>query len=320
MTYTATTFGITYTVRNKTYTLDGYDATTGLTINMVNMSGWGLPAITPIVNRGAQQDGDTQVGYRLDARTFTLSLFVDNDNYFDYLRCRETLASMFAPSMSKGTIALTYTATNGGITQTIRRSIDGYIVGGLSFDDDVSNGWFVLANVQFRADDPTFYDPTPNSVTATATITGDATPIPKTYPVPYGSDVINQQTVVNYSGSYSTYPIITINTGLHGFTSMTITNLTTGKSLSFANLDANNIYTVDLRYGFKTIVDQNGNNAFEKVVAGSNLASFNIADSRTVNDGINVIYVDAILGNPSIPTVGSGESVVISYFNRYSGI
>lgn len=316
MTYSTTDFLITYTANGVTYTLNGYDATTGLTILYGGDAGWGLPPIQAIVERGALQNGDTPVDYRFDARTITLNLFVEAYNYIDHLAIREKLSKIFAVSNSEGVLNITYSYTPvpppgvSPLTYTFQRSIDVLVRGGLQFGSFEYNDYNVDATVELRASDPMWYDPNALGLQVTQTVAGTATPIPLIYPVTFGGLGINQTTTLAYNGTAVEYPMLTITVGdPSDITNLYIINETTGKTLYFPTLYAGRTYTVNLTYGYKTIVNDLGENSIGLLSVASNLATWAIDPSV----GENVITVQANTSN-------STSVVEMTYYVRYNTV
>ena len=163
-----------------------------------------------------------------------------------------------------------------------------------------------------RADDPTWYNPTQTTIAGTSAIVGTPTPIPRVYPVTYGaSGTINVNTSVTYSGTWNAYPNIV---AVGPLNSLIIQNTSTGDIITLtANIAAATTYIFDLRYGFKTVVDQLGANVLANISATSNLATFNLAPMPQVVGGINNISITATGGT-------SASSVTLTYNDRFIGV
>lgn len=308
MTYDSTNFLLTYTSGGVTYTINGYDATTGLTILYGGDAGWGLPPIQAIVERGALQNGDTPIDYRYDARTITLNLFVEAYNYVDHLRVREKLSSMFGVSNTEGTLNITYSSTTGGVTTTYSRSLDVLVRGGLQFGSFEYNDYNVDVTVELRASDPMWYDPNVITLQATQTVSGTPTPIPFLIATTFGGNGIGQVTTVAYTGTVIEYPKFTVTVGTSSdITNLYIVNVTTNKTLYFPILYTGRTYTIDLTYGYKTIVDDLGVNQVGLLGSGSSLATWAIDPSY----GTNTIAISASSSN-------SNSSIDMQYYIRYN--
>lgn len=308
MTYDSTNFLLTYTAGGVTYTLNGYDATTGLTILYGGDSGWGMPAIQAIIDRGALQNGDTPIDYRYDARTISLNLFVEAYNYVDHLRVREKLSNIFRVSNTEGTLTITYSTTVGIATTTYSRSLDVLVRGGLQFGSFEYNDYNVDATVELRASDPMWYDPNIVTVQATQTVSGTPTPIPFLIPTTFGGTSISQVTSLAYTGTVIEYPKFTITAGTPSdISNLYIVNVTTNKSLLFTTLYAGRTYTIDLTYGNKTIIDDLGVNRIGLLGSGSSLATWAIDPSY----GTNILAISSSVSN-------TNTTISMQYYIRYN--
>lgn len=311
MTYSATSFTLTYTVQGVTYTLSGYDATTGITFNFTGRDGWGLPSISRITKRGTQQNGDTNVDYRIDARTLSVYLFIECNNLVDYLRTCEVLGQIFRIGNDPGVLTASYTYTIAGTTTSYSRSIECYVDGGLDLGEQDYQDYNVATSVTFRASDPMWYDTTPVIVSISQSVTGTATPIPTLIPMTMGGASLNKTTNITYTGSAVEYPIITIVAGSNDLLGLNITNASTGKSLIFSTLSAERTYTIDLSYGKKTIVNDLGFNCIGLLSTSSNLNTWAI--DPNVSGGINIIAV-------SSSTANVGSVLTLTFYSRYTTI
>lgn len=311
MNYDSTTFSLTYTVNGITYNLDGLDSNTGIVFNYTGRSGFGLPPISRITKRGTQQNGDTNVDYRIEPRILSVYLFVECFNYVDYLRICEKIGLIFRIGNDAGVLTVTYSSTSGGITTSYSRSIDCYVDGGLEFSEQDYQDYNISTSVVFRASDPMWYDSTPVVVSISQSIRGTSTPIPFLVPMTMGGASLNKSTDITYVGSAIEYPIITIVAGSSDLTGLNITNLSTGKTLQFSTLTANRTYIVDLSYGIKTITDDLGFNCIGLMSASSNLNTWGI-DPNT-SGGINTISV-------SSSTANIASVLTLTFYNRYTSI
>lgn len=281
------TYSITYTARGVTYTLNGYDADHGLTLNYLGDQGFGLAPLHRITTRGPLQHGDSDIDFRLDPRVLQIPLMVKNESAspkFNSYDIRERLLSIFRPQDAG---FLTVQTSNGTLSKF--RSINVKVLGGLTFDVDPVD-YHVRTVVQLRADDPTWYD---NQQFNDITILG-----------------INFGLTYNLTntGNWLSFPQIQA-TG--PVTNLTITNTTTSQVLNIpGTISAGTSYYFDLRYGYKTIYtgpNQTGTNVIDKISATSNLATW------AIQPGVNNIVI-----------TGTGTSgatqVVTTWPNRYTGI
>lgn len=295
---------VTYTRGANTWNLNGYDATSGLTFHYLGDAGHGLTPFHLLTQRGAYQQGETTVDYRKDPRIINVPLFVYAENLEAQATIRDTLIKMFRPSNVSGT----FTITQG----TRTRSINVRTLGGLAFENREGDGPDVKTVVQLRADDPTWYDPAIQTINATPTVAGTAMPIPVLIPLTLGSSSIAATSTITYDGSADAYPTIT---AVGPITNLIITNNSTGDVISFlgSTIAAGRTYTINLAYGYKTVIDDLGANRYGEVTAGSTLATWRIAADPDVTGGVNSI---SISGTGATST----SAVTIQYTNHYDGI
>lgn len=298
-------YTLTYTIQGTTYTLNGYDAVSGLTFGYLGDLGFGMAPLHRITQRGPLQQGDSDVDFRLDPRVLQLPFIITATNITDHYLIRDKLLAIFSPSNVVG--VLTITRSDG-----TQRAIATKILGGLSLDVDAKSGYSVKTIVQMRADDPTWYNPAQNIIAGTPAILGTPTPIPRLYPVTYGaSGTISVNTAVTYTGTWNAYPNIV---AVGPLNSLIIQNTSTGDTITLtANIAAGTTYTFDLRYGYKTVVDQLGANQLANISATSNLATFNLAPMPQVIGGVNAIAITATGGT-------SASAVTLTYNDRFIGV
>ena len=298
-------YSITYTIQGTTYTLNSFDSASGLTFNYLGDLGFGMAPLHRITQRGPLQQGDSDVDFRLDPRVLQIPLLITGSSITEHYAIRDKLLAIFSPSNVVGTLTITRPDDS-------QRSIATKILGGLSMDVDAKSGYNVKTIVQMRADDPTWYNPLQNTISGTSIITGTPTPIPRIYPVTYGaSGTINVNTAVAYGGTWNSYPNIV---AVGPLNNLVIQNTSTGDTITLAaNIAALTTYTFDLRYGYKTVVDQLGANQLANITAASNLATFNLAPMPQVIGGVNNINISATGGT-------SASSVTLTYNNRFIGV
>ena len=271
------------------------------TVYLTGTINFGLAPMHRITQRGPFQDGDSDVDFRLDPRVFSLPIVVPASTIEEHLDRRARLLQVFKPGNDTASFRLSW--------DTGERSIDVKVVGGLSMDTD-SKDYTIRTVVQLRAADPTWYDTYGNITPISAQLFGTPTPYPKPYPVPYGSDTINKITTINYDGSWPTFPTIQC-TG--PATDLTIVD-GLGNIIQFDDaIPAGQTWTIDLSYGAKTVIDQNGVNKFASLDITSNLVNWGLYPDPTINNGTNTISVSAT-------GTTSASEVTLFYAARYIGV
>ena len=271
------------------------------TVYLAGSINWGFAPLHRITQRGPFQDGDSDVDFRLDPRVFSLPIVVPASTDEEHFERRAQLLQVFKPGNDIATLRVSW--------NTGERSIDVKVVGGLSMDTD-SKDYNIRTVVQLRAADPTWYDTYGEQEAISAQLFGTPTPYPKPYPVPYGSDSINKITTINYDGSWPTFPTIQC---IGPATNLTIVD-GLGNIIQFDDaIPAGQTWTIDLSYGAKTVIDQNGVNKFASLDITSNLVNWGLYPDPTINNGTNTISVSAT-------GTTSASEVTLFYTARYIGV
>lgn len=133
--------------------------------SLVSARGLSGAEIRRVTSRGPAQDGDTDKGYRLAPRMMEIVIGIQGATNAALDGHRDTLTSFFKP-LPNTPIKLRYTRDDTEI-----RQIDCYTVGDIKIDLVPENrvGHYHEATIRLRAADPSFYDPTPGTVTVTGT-------------------------------------------------------------------------------------------------------------------------------------------------------
>lgn len=266
--------------------------------------GWGMAPLHRLQERGPQQHGDTDKGFRLDPRIGRLVLFLKGSSREDLYIKRQTLLDLFAP----GDEAL---KLRWELSDT--KQIDCYYIGDMNMSGSDRKGFSQEVVITFKAPDPTFYNPTAEARTFNLGGASDALVVPMEVPMVVGASTLDSTTVITYTGNWRSYPHLIRITG--PITDCIITNNTTGEVLDFTGvtISAGDYYELDLRYGQKTVVDSNGNNKIADLTDDSDLATWHLASTREVTGGINSINVAGT-------SVTEATTVEITYYVRYLGI
>lgn len=144
-------FALDAIVNDVTYSLSD-----GNPFRLESAQGLAMPSVRRLTERGPRQDGDTDLGYRLEPRTITLALNFYADTHAALDGHRDTLATIFKPARGYD-IKLRVTRDDGAV-----RQIDCHTVGPVDVRlvREERPGKLHRAVVQLRAADPTWYDPT----------------------------------------------------------------------------------------------------------------------------------------------------------------
>jgi hypothetical protein len=268
-----------------------------------------MAPIRRLTEQGPDQDGVTDLGFRLDQRMIGLmfGMIAHSSEAMETKQGR--MYELFKPRDVAYSLRLKHVRT-GQV-----RQIDCHTTQGPDFASDEeregarSSIW--RAAVQVYAPNPVFYDPTVQSVTFGLTGGGGAWTIPWAIPWGIGAADLDQTVAILYAGQFEEFPIITIQGPI---TNLIITNLVTGDVLSFNGqvIGSSDTYTIDLRPGMKAITDQTGTNQISKLADGSDLATFSLVPDPDAPGGINSIQVTGT-------SVSTATQIYLRYYNRYVG-
>lgn len=279
--------------------------------DLLSVNGIGTATIRRLTGRAPNQDGDTDLGFRLDPRVVNLVLFANAASLAAADAYRSQLYDYLKPFA--GAINLRCVRDDGAI-----RQIDCYPLG--TVDAPISDQDRIWAAqkiaVQLRAAEPIWYDP---QIKYWAAVGGAATgtsgfTIPMDVPwVQTANTSIDVTVSLPYAGSWASYPIITF---LGPLTSVSLENATTGQVLDLPNLSlsAGEYVTIDLRYGHKTVVNQLGDNLIGQLSDWSDLADWHLAPAPDASGGINVLNL--VVNADATDATG----VQMSYYDRYIGL
>lgn len=127
--------------------------------DLMFLDGAGMAEVRRISQRLPLQNGVTDKGFRLEPRKMTLALFVNKDTELDADLMRDKLAYIFGPTITP--LQLKATRLDGTV-----RAIDCFVDGQMDFPQSDRLGASQKILVPLYAPDPTWYDPTRQSQTA----------------------------------------------------------------------------------------------------------------------------------------------------------
>jgi len=266
--------------------------------------GFGMPQLHRLTERGPLQHGETDLGFRLDSRLVNLVILVMGADWDDHWVRREELLSFLTPvAMTR----LRFILDNGAI-----RQLDCYCVQGPFFASIDTVQYSIKVGFTLKAADPVWYDPGGEGMSFSLGGGTDTMLVPTVIPMTIGASTVDASEVVDYSGTWLTYPTIRI-TG--PITDCKIVNNSTGEKLDFTGITiaAGDWYEIDCRYGYKTVKNAAGANKIADLTDDSDLASFHIAAAPEVAGGQN-----------SITVTGTGATLATAvsfvYFTRFIGL
>lgn len=247
--------------------------------------GLGLNVITRLSSQGPQQRGDTDRGFKTQPRFVTLVFIVVGVGGAGLLP-EEDL-----DNKRKALLRLVR-ATNVGCTlKFTKQSGDVKYLDVEYVNSDVSDR-FARAKekvgVTFKASEPDFYLLPGDAVTFGQSGGDDEFVVPIVVPMAVGSDVLSETHNIEYEGSAPTFPSIRITGPIED---ALLENLSTGKTIFFEGItiDADDYVDIDLRYGYKQALDQDGD--YVQVSEDSDLADFAIVPDPEAPDGINQLKI-----------------------------
>lgn len=274
-------------------------------IRFLVYGGFGAPPVDFITRRGYRQHGALVVDYFLQPRIISIEIWHEpacsRQEYWDI---RSELHEFLRHNRG-GPITLVLREPNG-----TKRAIEVWANPGLTFPIppvDVNN-WSVDETIDLIAHDPVWFDPdTPAVYVASQQNLNLVFPI--TFPIQFGSASIISPTTVTYTGTWASYPIITL---FGPYTTAVIENVTTGVRI-YMNVAIGGAErrVIDLTPGAQSITDQNGNNRFSDLGSNSDLVNFNLRPDPEVAGGIQIVqgvFIGGLLGTTAFQ---------IDYHERY---
>lgn len=280
---------LTPDANNTAYLLNG-----GSPADVVSLDGIGIPNIKRTEQDYTNQNGAVDYGYRLDPREMTLRLFYNAISEAAEVTLRDTLYSIFQPFDDP--LRLRLTRADASV-----RQIDCHVVGVMDLPQSERMGASLAFSVRLLAPNPIFYHPTQQVHTFT--------------PSPASGTVT---TTLTYAGGWEEYPIIKLYGALTTPSlqcTLSTLNGTTTYLIAFSgvSIPAGDVWTLDLRPGYKTITDNAGNNKL--IYNGgyaSNFMDFRLFQHPLKASGSNTITL--IYGGKD-----SSAKMEVYYYNRYLG-
>ena len=261
----------------------------GRPVRFVHLDGTGMAEVRRILQRTPQQDGVTDRGYRLEPRKMTLALFIDGLTEYNADEIRDKLIYIFSPT----TTALKLTCTR--FDNTVRQ-IDCFVDGALDLPQSNRTAGTQLIIVPLLAPNPTFYDPTQQTTTASLS-TGTGSPN-----IPAAGYSADDWPIIEVTG-----PITNLNIS-HSPSSDVLTITGTIPALE--------TWRFDLRPGYKTLVRTSDNANRMNYVVTSTLRAF--STMRLLSEKSTAIYSQTANIFTCTGTGYSGaSSISFKWYKRY---
>lgn len=296
------------------------DISDALTYGIVEYRGFGLAPLHRLSQRGPYQHGATDRGFRLDPRPVYFTINTIGTTHATMHEWRQILMAYLRPGIDPVGIRYNYKDSGGSFLQ---RQLDCFVVRGMDGATGDRLGFRQRDIVELVANDPTWYAPT--ALVRQISLDGGGTGVTLSdlglggiqmqltdlgtggsyTPMAGGSGSGSFTISMNEANVWDTYPTIT---AVGPLTNLTITNTATGDVIGFTGTIPNgDVWTIDLRYGYKTIKDLAGVSQIGTLTAASALASFRLVP------GDNSISFSAT-------STSSISMVQFSYNRRYIGV
>lgn len=262
----ATVSRITLEVTNGSYTADLTDL---VLYNVSDYAGFGVAPVTNLTQQGPMQDGTTFLGYRYKERVIPLSFMGLGTDETTWHTRRDELARIFRPSASL--IQLKYSVPPDRV-----RVWDCYVSVPPDFSTNNRVGMVQRAVAELRAPNPFCYDPEGVGLVFGLSGGGTGLPIPLVFNMTFGASTISaaQTITLDAVNAAPSFPIITITGPIN---TPVITNTATTDKIQFtSNLGGGTTYTIDTRYGYKSIVDGSGVSKTSELSDDSDLSTFSL--------------------------------------------
>ena len=283
-----------------------YSISDGTYCEHLGHDGVGMMPSHRLTQRGAQQHGVTDLGFRGDPRFVQLALLIKATSKSDYWTRRTALLNLFKPTDDP--LKLRFTLENGDV-----RQLDCQYVSDMSLGSQQRTVCAHAVGVTLRAADPSFYDPVGKTTIFALGGGSAAFEVPMAIPLNIGVSVMDHTITIDYDGSWLALPYRIRITG--PITDATVTNLATDEVLDFdgITIDAADYYDIDCRYAYKTVLNKNEVNKIADLTEDSDLATWHLAADPDVKDGLNGIQVTG-------SAVTAATEVTIQWFDRFVGI
>lgn len=272
--------------------------------DVISVTGVGIAPTRRLTQRGPLQHGETDIGFRLDPRNVSLVLAIVGVDRAAADTARGTLAYIFGARQSEP-VLLRCTRDDGSVRQLDCRAV-GIVDTPITDEERIWN--FQRVGVQLMASDPNWYDPQTNLPSVLRN--SGAWFVPLEVPLEIGATTeIDTSEGIEYIGTFDEYPILYLYGAMQD---PVIENETTGDVLDLtgATIADGDWYEIDLRYGYKTVVDNDGVNKIAELTATSDLATFRLASILETSDGVNIVHFTA-------SGAGANTRFVVQYRNRF---
>lgn len=268
----------------------------------------GLPPVEYLTRRPYRSDKLIETGFRLNPRSFSIAYqFVQDCDRQTYWQARADLLNALRPNRG-GALTVVLLREDGSKRAIKARAITPVFP---AVPVQEVNEYNFAEILQFDAFDPTFFDPTA-AIATVANEPSEELAFPITFNddnIYFGAGASYGSIIVNYTGTWYTFPIITITPP---YSSIRIHHNQLNVDLEILTNSSTRTVIIDLN--IPSIVDDLGNSLFNFLTPDSNLQGFRIEPDPIVADGINT-FTFTIPGSTNPQT-----TVEIEYLIRWIGI
>lgn len=271
-------------------------------------SGMGLPGVTPLTLQNGQQ-GLFYRDYLLQPRELVVQIRYQGCSRLEYWSQRMDLLQALRPNRL-GELTYVFSLEDG-----TRYAIKG-ICAGLPFQNEVEgwDEWGFNEVITLICNDPIWFSADLNTV---AIEKGGVAHLifPITFPIQFQSHGTWGETVVNYTGTWYSYPIFYVR---GPFSSVMFTHVEKNVIVKFNRaFGSSQQITFDL--GAREIYTTVGEtDLFGWMNSQSNIVDFRIEPDPIVPGGVNTITVD--IENPGEEDVADTTRVYMTYYTKWIGI
>lgn len=263
--------------------------------------GLGLNTPVDLASQGPQQRGDTDEGYQFNPRFFSLVLKVTRSSEGELDTARESLLKLLkASSLSK---QFEFTLKNGVVRYLDAKYISVEVGERLARRHQ-------KVGATFKANLPDFYSSPGQAVTFGQSGGSAGFVVPVVVPMAVGASTLGETVIIPYVGTAPTFPSIRI-TG--PITDPVFEHVGLGEKIDFTGktIGAGHYYEIDLRYGFKRVVDDLG--VYVSPSSDSDLATLRLAPEPDVTGGLNELKLSG-------SGVTGATKADVSWINRYESL
>lgn len=275
------------------------------------LSGFGLSPREISTVRNPYQHGETPLSQRLQPRTVNFTFRWNGYCPDDLWGRHGTLIDYFRENrvdpLDTEPHQLVLHFTENSVYKS--RALDVFFTDGMVFSPPREGQWdnfSVTEELTFTAFNPLVYDPT--QITATISTLTEQLVLPMTFPFILGA--YQGTTNIVYGGTWEEFPVIEI---AGPAKNVSIFNLTTDRRLDYTGeILGGDTLTIDLRWGYKTVVDVCGNELIQHLFG--DIGAFSLQCDPLVSGGTNQVKVTTESYDPAFTRVH------FKYYTRYRGV